>query len=114
MTEEHFKLIDITDPNISQIYFRVIEGEGYYIQNLQDACNVLNEQKELIDKLQEKIQQLEHPPTLQDLPNPKLVEILKKRLLEPSEVEQTIQNAYENERTAIGKSVLKQLLESLQ
>ena len=113
MTEEHFKLIGITDPKHTLATFKVITGNGYYIQNLQDACNVLNEQKELIDELQTEIESLKHPPTLQDLHNSKLVEILEKRLLEPSEVEQTIINAYENERTAIGKSVLKQLLESL-
>ena len=86
-------IIDTKNENVEYAYW---EAKG-----VEDICDLLNELNDRNTQLREEIKDF------QDLLASKEEVYLKPIIT-------TIEEAYENERTHIGKNVLKQLLEAIQ
>ena len=79
------------------------ENEEYNSLTIKEVCDLLNELNDENIELKVQLDVCKKP-------------LFSKRQLhqENQRIKQTIREAYENERTAIGKSVLKQLMEAIQ
>ena len=81
----------------------------YVLEVTSDAkhlCNLLNQLNNKNEQLKSTINTLTHD-------NTKMKKVLNTTKKENEYIKNTIQEAIHNERTAIGKSVLKQLLEQI-
>lgn len=109
MTEKQYKLEQWTS---SSLYYSFPNGNlhhsiGEVIARVEnDLNNLYNENKQLKQQLSEQASQIDF---LKD-ENKHMRNVLN----ENKKLKQTIREAYENERTQLGKSVLKQLMEAIQ
>ena len=87
MTKKRFEIIGVGYTNIDVPTYIVEYGNG------EDDCFNLYESKE---------------------DSQKVVDLLNELNNENNHIKQTIQEAYESERTQIGRNVLRQLLEAIQ
>ena len=76
-------------------------------KNVQICINKMNELTDENEKLKSTINTLTHD-------NTKMKKVLNTTKKENEHIKNTIQEAYNNERTHLGKSVLKQLKEAIQ
>ena len=103
-------------PSINKTGYVVIDNKKQYtfpIMSKDDCymfCKVLNALHEENQYLQTRIQMLEGVMNTQHY----YQKIADNRTDEVFQIKQTIIEAYNNERTMIGKSVLKQLMEQIQ
>ena len=102
MTEKRFTIWDCN--NMENILHTFVH-DGDKTLTHQQCCDLLNEQSETIQQLKQENMEL----TLTCKP------LFSKRQLheENQHIKHLIKEAYENERTTLGKNVLKQLIESL-
>ena len=73
----------------------------------KDLCDLLNELQEKNEQLKSTINTLTHD-------NTKMKKVLNTTKNENEQIKQVIKEAYNNERTHIGKNTLKQLMEAIQ
>ena len=81
----------------------------------QDLCVMLNELNDENEELKSRVEYLERKIDRERTSYQKQHEKWEEEIQKENEyIKNTIQEAYNNERTAIGKSVLKQLMEAIQ
>ena len=102
MTEKRFiPIFDGTDKRV------VGAKDNGKIISFMDMFDLLNDLTEENEQLKSTINTLTHD-------NTKMKKLLNTTKNENEQIKHHIKEAYETERTALGKSVLKQLLEAIQ
>ena len=82
----------------------------YVLEVTSDARHLCN----LLNQLHNKNEQLKSTINTLTCDNTKMKKVLNTTKNENEQIKQVIKEAYNNERTHIGKSVLKQLMEEIQ
>lgn len=114
MTEKRYKSIgtNLECPN-GMKYMLIKRNDGF------NVCQVCSKHtaKEIVDELNslaEENEQLKSTINTLTCDNTKMKKVLNTTKNENEHIKNTIQEAYNNERTKLGQSVLKQLLEAIQ
>ena len=115
MTEKRFEIVGENFTNVDVTTYIVEYGDG------DDDCFELYESKEDSQKVCDKLnnildenEQLKSTINTLTHDNTKMKKVLNTTKKENEHIKNTIKEAYNSERTHIGKSVLKQLLETIQ
>ena len=102
MTEKRF--IPIFEGTDKRVVGAKDNGKIISFMDMFDLLNNLSEENEQLKSIIDKL----------TLDNTKMKKVLNTTKKENEHIKNTIKEAYNNERTELGKSVLKQLLEAIQ
>ena len=101
--------------SIIDYYGELPLSEGmYYKSNAEKLCKWLNTQHELLNAFCKENEQLKSTINTLTHDNTKMKKVLNTTKKENEHIKQVIKEAYNNERTQLGQSVLKQLMEAIQ
>ena len=113
MTEKRFKIVD-------EQFISYYGGTGHKISKKECGFwlwHNKNESQKVCDKLNsilDENEQLKSTINILTHDNTKMKKVLNTTKKENEHIKNTIQEAYHNERTKLGQSVLKQLMEAIQ
>ena len=123
MTEKRVKVINISTNGMMGLFklgndnlsvFDVARLLNELLEENDQLKSYTGEMEDYLARLEEKNEQLKSTINTLTHDNTKMKKVLNTTKKENEQIKQVIKEAYNNERTKLGQSVLKQLMEAIQ